>query len=111
MMEKSIFPNEVVLIQKGEKIQIEEQEQMQLVYQFNIQENEAIHNMCLASNNLYNQALYIIKKELNDNSKFLGFNQMDKIMKLIPNLDGEVNYYNLKAQTAQQTLRLLEAVS
>lgn len=81
---------------------------MQLVYQFNIQENEAIHNMCLASNNLYNQALYIIKKEFNANNKFLGFNQMDKIMKLTPNLDGEVNYYNLKAQTAQQILRLLE---
>ena len=81
---------------------------MQLVFQFNIQENKAIHNMCLASNNLYNQALYIIKKEFNENNKFLGFSQMDKIMKVTPNLDGEVNYYNLKAQTAQQILRLLE---
>jgi len=81
---------------------------MQLVYQLNIQENEAIHNMCLASNNLYNQALYIIKKEFEENKKFFGFNQMDKIMKVTPNLDGEINYYNLKAQTAQQILRLLE---
>lgn len=81
---------------------------MQLVYRFNIPKNEVIHQMCLASNNLYNQANYIVRQEFFTNKKFLGFCQMDKIMKNVCDLEGEINYYNLKAQVAQQCLRLLE---
>ena len=81
---------------------------MQLVYQFNIKENKIIKDWCIASNNLYNQALYVVKQEFEKTGKFLGFYQMDKIMKKTCNLDGEINYYNLKAQTAQQVLKLLE---
>ena len=81
---------------------------MQLVYQFNIKENKIIKDWCIASNNLYNQALYVVKQEFEKTGKFLGFYQIDKIMKKTCNLDGEINYYNLKAQTAQQVLKLLE---
>jgi putative transposase len=81
---------------------------LKLVYQFNIKENEELNRMCLASNNLYNQANYIIKQELDKNHKFLGAHQLDKIMKNTPDLEGEINYYKLKGQTNQQILMLLE---
>lgn len=81
---------------------------MQLVYQFNIKENDTIAEMCRASNDIYNQANFLVKKEFNETRKFLGFYHLDKMMKVTPNLDGEINYYRLKAQTTQQILKLLE---
>ena len=35
---------------------------MKLVYKFKIKENKGLSQLCLFSNNLYNQANYIIKK-------------------------------------------------
>jgi len=84
---------------------------MQLVYQFNIKENDTIAEMCRASNDIYNQANFLVKKEFNETRKFLGFYHLDKMMKVTPNLDGEINYYRLKAQTTQQILKLLGQIN
>ena len=82
---------------------------MRLAYRFNIKENKLLKEMCLASNDLYNQAMYIVKKELKENKYFVGAYSLDKIMKTKPNLEGEINYYRLKSKTSQQILKLLES--
>jgi putative transposase len=55
--------------------------------------------------NLYNQALWIIKKELKETNIYLSYGKMDKIMKSIQNLEEEINYKKLKAGVSQQILR------
>jgi putative transposase len=62
-----------------------------------------------ASKNLYNQALYIVKEEFEKNQKYIGSNQIDKIIKNVKNLEGEINYRKLKAKVSQQTLRRLDS--
>lgn len=74
---------------------------MKLVYKFKIKENKGLSQLCLFSNNLYNQANYIIKKELNNNHKWIRYNQLYKIMKEVKTLEGEINFYKLKTQTSQ----------
>jgi IS605 OrfB family transposase len=81
---------------------------MKLVYKFKIKENKGLSQLCLFSNNLYNQANYIIKKELNNNHKWIRYNQLYKIMKEVKTLEGEINFYKLKTQTSQQILKLLD---
>ena len=81
---------------------------MRLVYKFKCCEhNEELTHLCKISKNLYNQALYVVKNSLQE-GKFLFYNDLDKIMKVTPNLDGECNYKLLKAQVAQQTLKLVD---
>ena len=81
---------------------------MRLVYKFKCCEhNEELTYLCKISKNLYNQALYVVKNSLQE-GKFLFYNDLDKIMKVTPNLDGECNYKLLKAQVAQQTLKLVD---
>jgi putative transposase len=80
---------------------------MQLTYKFKIKNNDKIKELCLTSNNLYNQANYIIKQELSKNNKWIQFYDLDKIMKTTKNLEGEINNYKLKSQTNQQILMLL----
>ena len=82
---------------------------MKLVYKFNIKQNEQLTELCKISKNLYNQALYIIRQELDKNKKWLGYYDIDKIMQKTTNLDGEINYRLLKAQVSQQCLRQLDA--
>lgn len=81
---------------------------MRLVYKFNIGYNDALYELCKISKNLYNQSLYIVKKELKDNNKWLGYNQLNTIMQQTYNLDNEINYRLLKAQVSQQCLRQLD---
>ena len=82
---------------------------MKLTYKFNIKkDNSKLLEWFQVSKNLYNQANYIIKKELRENNKWLRYDQLDKIMKTVSNLENEINYYNLKSQTNQQILRLLD---
>ena len=82
---------------------------MQLTYKFlYYKENKPLDKLCHFSNDLYNQALYIVKQELNKNKKWLRYQDLNKIMRITKNLAGEINYYKLKAQTAQQILRLLD---
>ena len=81
---------------------------MKLVYSFNINNDNSILELCQVSKCLYNQALYEIKENLKTNDKFLFYKDLDKIMKTKVNLENQVNYKLLKAQTSQQILKLLE---
>jgi len=81
---------------------------MRLVYKFDIKHNEKLYELCKVSKNLYNQALYIVRHELKENNKWLGYGQLNTILQDTFNLDGEINYRLLKAQVAQQCLRALD---
>jgi putative transposase len=82
---------------------------MQLTLNFNyIDKSNFLNNLCYINKNLYNQALYLLNKEYKDNDKYLSYKDLDKLMKLTPNLDNTINYRLLKAQVAQQTLKLLD---
>ena len=81
---------------------------MRLVYKFNnYKHNEELFEMCRFSKDLYNQTMYIIKTNLKD-GKFLFYNDLDKILKVTPNLEGEINYRKLKSQVSQQCLKLID---
>jgi putative transposase len=60
------------------------------------------------SKNLYNQALYIVRKEFENSGDYLNYNKMDKVMKKTFNLENEINYKKLKAGVSQQILRKLD---
>lgn len=81
---------------------------MQLVYSFNIKQRKDICDLCRASTNLYNQALYIIRTTLDKEGRWLSYADTNRLMPHTLNLDGECNYRLLKAQVAQQTLRVLD---
>ena len=81
---------------------------MRLVYKFNnYKHNEELFEMCRFSKDLYNQTMYIVKTNLKDD-KFLFYNDLDKILKVTPNLEGEINYRKLKSQVSQQCLKLID---
>ena len=80
---------------------------MKLTYCCNIQHNKEIYNLCKISKNLYNQALYTVKKELDENHKWLSYYDLCKIMPKTSNLDGNINYNMLKKQVSQQCLKQL----
>ena len=83
---------------------------MRLVYKFKYHgsRKQDIMDLCIISKNLYNQALYEIKQNLRLSDKFLFYNDLNKIMQLRENLEGNVNYRMLKAQVSQQCLRILD---
>lgn len=81
---------------------------MKLAYRFDIPHSERLDCLCKVSNNLYNQAMYEFRQTLEKENRWLFYQDLDKLMKEKPNLEGRVNYKLLKAQSAQQTLRLLD---
>lgn len=81
---------------------------MLLTYKFKVRHNKRLEELCVVSNNLYNQANYIIIKELSESKKWLRYNQLDKLMKVMVNLDDEINYKLLKSHTSQHILKLLD---
>lgn len=81
---------------------------MNLIYSFYIPQTEQLVNLCKVSNNLYNQALYLFRQALKNENKWLWYDDMDKLMKTTPNLEGEINYKLLKAQVSQQILKVLD---
>lgn len=81
---------------------------MQLVYSFNIKQRKDICDLCRVATNLYNQALYVIRTTLDKEGRWLFYADTNRIMPHTLNLDGECNYRLLKAQVAQQTLRVLD---
>ena len=81
---------------------------MQLVYKFDINHSDRLCSICRVTNNLYNQALYIVRNELKDNDRWLFYTDLDRIMKNVTNLEGTVNYRLVKSHVAQQTLRVLD---
>jgi len=60
------------------------------------------------SKNLYNQTLWTLREAVEATGKYFSYSKMDKVMKQVTNLEGEVNYKLLKAKVAQQTLRRLD---
>ena len=81
---------------------------MRLVYKFNnYKHNEELFRMCRFSKDLYNQTMYIVKTNLKDD-KFLFYNDLDKILKVTPNLEGEINYRKLKSKVSQQCLKFFK---
>ena len=60
------------------------------------------------SNNLYNQALYLFRQRLDADGTWTWYNDMDKLMKEVTNLEGTCNYKLLKSQCSQQILRVLD---
>lgn len=73
---------------------------MNLTYSFYIPQIEKLIRLCKASNNLYNQALYVFRQTLKNEDKWIRFFDMDKIMKSMPNLEGEINYRLLRPQVS-----------
>jgi len=64
--------------------------------------SKTIAELCHLSKNLYNEANYIIRQELFESGKWIRYNELNKRLK-----DSE-NYKSLPAQTAQQTLKLVD---
>jgi putative transposase len=81
---------------------------MRLVYKFHIKHDAKLFKLCMFSKNLYNQALYIVKKELKENNKWVGYSYLNKELQTTTNLEGGINYRLLKAQVSQQCLRTLD---
>ena len=81
---------------------------MNLAYRFDIPLNERLCSLCKVSNNLYNQAMYEFRQVLDREKRWLSYGDLDRMMKEKKNLDGGINYRLLKAQCAQQTLKILE---
>lgn len=81
---------------------------MRLVYKFYISHSEQLDTLFRISNNLYNQALYTFRQRLEVDKKWTWYNDMDKLMKEITNLEGACNYRLLKSNCSQQILRVLD---
>lgn len=83
---------------------------MRLVYRFNNHEkNKELLNLCRVSKDLYNQSLHkFIESFESEEHKFLSYYDLNRIMQTEENLEGKINYKLLKAQVAQQTLKVLD---
>ena len=81
---------------------------MRLVYKFYIRHTEELDRLFRISNNLYNQALYLFRQQLDADGTWLWYNDMDKLMKKTINLEGLCNYRLLKSQCSQQILHVLD---
>ena len=82
---------------------------MRLVYKFkNYQNNDELLRLCKVSKDLYNQAMYIVKTNLKKENRFTFYDELDRTLKITPNLEGEINYRKLKAQVSQQCLKTLD---
>lgn len=76
------------------------------VEQIQIKHGHNLYNYCdrlsFASKNLYNYANYIVRQEFINNNKWIRYNELDKLLKT------HETYKALPAQTAQQTLIVLD---
>ena len=82
---------------------------MRLVEQHIIKSNhkyyKELKNLCRLSKNLYNATLYEIRQYFFENKKYLSYPLIDKKFKKNNNID----YKSLPAQTAQQTMRVVDS--
>ena len=81
---------------------------MRLVYKFYIRHTDELDRLLRISNNLYNQALYLFRQRLNNDGTWTWYNDMNKLIKEVTNIEGECNYKLMKSQCAQQVLRVLD---
>jgi putative transposase len=69
---------------------------------------ERLKDLTYHAKNLYNQTLWTLLEAFEATGRYFSYPKMDKAMKQVTNLEGEVNYKFLKAKVAQQTLRRLD---
>jgi putative transposase len=69
---------------------------------------ERLKELTHHAKNLYNQTLWTLREAFDATGLYFPYPQMDKVMKQVENLEGEINYQLLKAKVAQQTLRRLD---
>jgi putative transposase len=69
---------------------------------------ERLKELTHHAKNLYNQTLWTLREAFEATGRYFSYTQMDKAMKQVTNLEGEINYKLLKAKVAQQTLRRLD---
>ena len=81
---------------------------MRLVYKFYIRHTDELDRLFRISNNMCNQALYLFRQRLDADGTWTWYNDMDKLIKGVTNLEGECNYKLLKSQCSQQILRVLD---
>ena len=83
---------------------------MNLVYRYNnYVNNDILFDLCKISKDLYNQALYHYLLAINTRKeKYFNYFDLDKLLKITPNINGEINYRKLKAQVSQQILKLVD---
>lgn len=83
---------------------------MNLVEIHNVNKNSVNYvrcvELCYLSKNLYNQALYEFNKRYKEDLHFLRYNEMEKILKKMP--DEFNNYNKLTASVSQQVLMLFD---
>jgi len=80
-------------------------------YRFVIDEHDKpiykqLLNLTRISKDLYNQSLFVLRKDLDETKKFISKFDLMKKMSTVPNLDNEINYRKLPAQASQQTIML-----
>ncbi len=82
---------------------------MKSVYKFNCYEHtDEFLRLCHVSKDLYNQALYACLQALKEQEpRYLNYYDLNSILPNTRNLEGTINYRLLKAQVAQQTLKLV----
>ena len=80
------------------------------MYRFNnYVKTKELLNLCRISKDLYNQALHkFIETFKSEEHKFLTYYDLNRIMQTEEKLEGKINYKLLKAQVAQQTLKVLD---
>ncbi len=69
---------------------------------------ERLKQLTHYAKNLYNQTLWTLREAYEATGQYFPYPPMDKVMKQVENLEGEVNYRLLKSKVAQQTLRRVE---
>jgi putative transposase len=69
---------------------------------------ERLRELTHHAKNLYNQTLWTLRDTFEATGLYFSYPKMDKAMKQVTNLEGEVNYRLLKSKVAQQTLRRLD---
>jgi putative transposase len=69
---------------------------------------ERLKELTHHAKNLYNQTLWTLREAFEVTGKYFSYPQMDKAMKQVTNIEGEINYRLLKSAVAQQTLRRLD---
>jgi putative transposase len=69
---------------------------------------ERLKDLTGHAKNLYNQTLWTLREAFEATGKYFTYPQMDKAMKQVENLEGEINYRLLKSAVYQATLRRLD---
>jgi putative transposase len=69
---------------------------------------ERLKELTHHAKNLYNQTLWTLREAFEATGRYFSYPQMDKAMKQVENLEGEINYRLLKSAVAQQILRRLD---